>query len=211
MAKASKKKASKAKARKVSAPAKMNKMASKSASKGAGKTKAAAAAKKVVRKAAAKPARAARPAASAKPAAGGMPHYHTLTPFLRLKGADRAIDFYKSALGATERMRMPGPGGVIMHAELVIGDSTVMLSEAMDQPATNAAVHMYVADCDAAFQQAISAGATATRQPEDMFWGDRYGQFNDPFGVSWSLATHVRDVSPEEMQAAMAAMPPPPA
>jgi uncharacterized glyoxalase superfamily protein PhnB len=203
MAKASKSKAGKAKARKVSATATVGK-----------KKKPQAVAKKLVKKAAAKPARAAKPVraakpAAAKPAATAAPGYHTVTPFLKLKGCDSAISFYKAALGATERMRMPGPGGVIMHAELVVGDSTVMLSEAMDQPPTNAAVHLYVPDCDASFQRAIEAGATATRPPEDMFWGDRYGQFNDPFGISWSIATHVRDVSPEEMQAAMASMPAP--
>jgi uncharacterized glyoxalase superfamily protein PhnB len=197
MAKASKSKAGKkAKARKISAPSKKKVAArSKQVVKSASRAKAARAAKA--------PARAAKPAAPAS-------LYHTLTPFLRIKGAEQAIDFYKTALGATERMRMPGPGGMIMHCELVVGDSTIMLSEAGDQPETRSSVHLYIDNCDAAFDRAVSAGATVKRPLEDMFWGDRYGEVQDPFGNSWSIATHVRDVSPEEMQAAMAAMGPPP-
>jgi len=201
MAKASKSKAGKkAKARKVSAPA---------------KKKVAARSKPVVKTAARRTTKAARaakaPARAAKPAAPAFP-YHTLTPFLRIKGAQEAIDFYKMALGASERMRMPGPGGMIMHCELVVGDSTIMLSEAGDMPETRSSVHVYLDDCDAAFDRAVAAGATVKRPLEDMFWGDRYGEVQDPFGNSWSIATHVRDVSPEEMQAAMASMPgaPPP-
>jgi uncharacterized glyoxalase superfamily protein PhnB len=160
--------------------------------------------------AAKKPAKAVVKAKAAPKKAAPAPSYHTVTPFLSLKDAAAAIDFYKTAFGATERMRMPGPGGVVMHCELMIGDSVVMLAEAMQDPASRAGLHVYVPDCDALFAQALAAGATVKRPLEDMFWGDRYGQVTDPFGINWSIATHVRDVSPEEMQEKMAAMGPPP-
>ena len=157
----------------------------------------------------AKPAKAAVRKAPAKLAA--VPAgYGTVTPFLNINGASDAIDFYKKAFGATERFRVPGPDGKLMHAEIAIGDSVVMLSDAMRRPATQAALHLYVKDCDALFEQALAAGATVTMPLMDMFWGDRYGQLSDPFGNLWSIATHKEDVSPEEMQKRMAEMPPPP-
>jgi PhnB protein len=145
--------------------------------------------------------------------------YHTLTLYLTVEKADEAIEFYKRAFGATERVRMTAPDGSIGHAELEIGDSVIMLSDPFPQStvrppkevgATTASVFMYVEDVDAAFKRAIDAGATSSMDVEDMFWGDRFGTVTDPFGHVWSIATHVEDVSPEEIEergkAAMAAM-----
>ncbi len=139
------------------------------------------------------------PARKRASAAPTLP-YHTVTPFLSIKGAEKAIDFYKQAFGAHERARMPGPEGTIMHAELVIGDSTIMLSDAIMGPATRAALHVYVPDCDTLFERAISAGGTVKMPMADMFWGDRYGQLEDPFGNLWSIATHKEDVPAKEME-----------
>ena len=145
--------------------------------------------------------------------------YRTVTPYLTLDDASKAIDFYKEAFGAKERVRMEAPGGKIGHAEIEIGDSLVMLSDAFPQGSsapprelggTTAGVFLYVEDVDAAFKQAVDAGATVTMELADQFWGDRFGTVKDPFGHSWSMATHVEDVAPEEMAAraekAMAAM-----
>jgi PhnB protein len=136
--------------------------------------------------------------------------YHSLTPFLTLKGADRAIDFYKRAFGAVEKFRMPGPDGKIMHAELTIGDSTIMLSEALRDPPSVSSMYVYVPDADQTFDRAVKAGATVKMPLADMFWGDRFGSVSDPNGITWSIATHIEDVPPEEMprraQAAMAQM-----
>lgn len=135
--------------------------------------------------------------------------YHTVTPYLVIKDADKAIDFYKRAFGATEVVRMAGPGGKVMHAEIKIGDSYVMLSEEfleMGNPSPQTlkgsavSLHVYVEDVDAAFDRAVQAGAKATMPPQDMFWGDRFGKLVDPFGHLWSLATHTEDVAPEEMK-----------
>jgi len=140
--------------------------------------------------------------------------YHTLTPYLTLRGAAQAIEFYKKAFGAEELYRMTDPNGAITHAELRIGDSVMMMGEeapamGATSPATlggsTAGLLIYVADCDQAFAHAIKAGATAVQPPETMFWGDRYGQLKDPFGHRWSLATHVKDVTPEEMAKAQEA------
>jgi PhnB protein len=135
--------------------------------------------------------------------------YHSATPYLTLRGAAQAIDFYQRAFGATESMRMPSPDGSrIMHAELRVGDSVIMLSDEFEggrsrSPqavgATTGHVFLYVPDVDAAFARAVDAGATAAMPVQDMFWGDRYGRVVDPFGHEWSLATHKEDVSPEEM------------
>ena len=145
--------------------------------------------------------------------------YHSLTPYLAVEDAASAIDFYQRAFGATERVRMPGPEGKIAHAELEIGDSLVMLSDQFPQSTikppkelggTSASVFLYVEDVDAVVQRAVGAGAEATMPVEDMFWGDRFGKVVDPFGHDWSIATHVEDLSPEEMEErskqAMAAM-----
>ena len=145
--------------------------------------------------------------------------YHTVTPYLAVDDASAAIEFYKRAFGATERTRMPGPDGKVAHAELEIGDSLIMLSDPFPQSAakppkelggTTGGVFLYVEDVDAAFQQAIDAGATVEMPLDDMFWGDRFGSLMDPFGHHWSLATHKEDLTEEEIaergQAAMAAM-----
>jgi len=142
----------------------------------------------------------------AKPIPAG---YHTVTPYLVVKDAAKAIDFYKRAFGAEEVDRMPGPGGKgVMHAEIKIGDSRLMLSDEMPGAGcsspqtlggTTCQLFIYVPDVDAAFQQAISAGATSTMPVSDMFWGDRYGKLSDPFGHQWGMATHKEDVSPQEL------------
>ena len=145
--------------------------------------------------------------------------YHTVTPYLAVDDAARAIEYYKKAFGAKERVRMHAPDGKIGHAELEIGDALVMLSDPFPQCAagpskelggTSVSVYMYVEDVDATVKQAVDAGATVTMEVEDQFWGDRFGTVSDPFGHVWSIATHVEDVPPEEMgeraKAAMAAM-----
>jgi PhnB protein len=145
--------------------------------------------------------------------------YHTLTPYLAVESAAEAIEFYKRAFGAKEAFRMPGPEGTIAHAELEIGDSHVMLSDPFPQSSvrpphelggTSASVFMYVEDVDAVVKQAVDAGATVTMEVDDQFWGDRFGSISDPFGHVWSIATHIEDLSPEEIaergKAAMAAM-----
>lgn len=131
--------------------------------------------------------------------------YHTVTPFLNLKGASEAIEFYKTAFGAKERYRMPGPGGAVMHAELQLGDSIIMLSEAMQHTPTSAAIHLYVEDADAFVSRATKAGCQVTMPLQDMFWGDRYGMVVDKWGNRWSIATHKEDVPPAEMQKRMQA------
>ena len=125
--------------------------------------------------------------------------YHNVTPFLSVKGAGQLIDFVKKAYGAKERMRMPGPDGGIMHAEVQIGDSIIMLTEAMREAPMPAYLYLYVNDTDATYKRAIEAGAVSQMEPADMFWGDRHARVQDPFGNSWSLATHKEDLSPEEV------------
>jgi uncharacterized glyoxalase superfamily protein PhnB len=138
--------------------------------------------------------------------------YHTITPFMTVRDAVRAIDFYKQAFGAKERGVMKGPDGKVMHAELLIGDSIVMLSDefpefgALSPQSTGGAglgLHIYVEDVDSAFDRAVKAGATVEMPVGDMFWGDRYGKLRDPFGHKWSIATHTADLSVEEMKRGM--------
>jgi PhnB protein len=135
--------------------------------------------------------------------------YHTLTPYLAVDNATAAIDFYGRAFGAKERLRMPGPDGQIAHAELEIGDSLIMLSDPFPQSSAkppkelggvSAAIFMYVDNVDELINKAVDAGATLVSAPEDQFWGDRFGSIQDPFGHSWQIATHVEDVSPEEIE-----------
>jgi uncharacterized glyoxalase superfamily protein PhnB len=150
--------------------------------------------------------RAAKPAA-ARGAPAGM---HTVTPQLTLRESAKAIDFYKQAFGAQELMRMPTPDGRgVWHAELRIGDSVIFISDEMPQGPTAApssthkatgVIQLYVADCDAVFQSAVQAGARVSMPLADMFWGDRWGSVVDPFGQVWGIATHVKDMSPEEMR-----------
>jgi PhnB protein len=143
-----------------------------------------------------------------KPIPDGM---HTVTPHLVCAGASDAIEFYKKAFNATEMMRVPGPKGRLMHACIRIGDSNVMLVDEMPEWGTlgpkalkgsPVTIHLAVEDVDAFIARAVSAGAKIKMPVADAFWGDRYGQIEDPFGHSWSVATHVRDVSAEELQKA---------
>jgi PhnB protein len=144
----------------------------------------------------------------------------TVPPHLVIKGAGKAIDFYTRAFGARERYRMPAPGGMIGHAELQIGDSLIYLADEWPQGSSRSpqslkgssvVIHLFVDDVDSSFKRAVGAGAKVTQPLMDMFWGDRFGQVQDPFGHLWSLATHKEDLSPDEMarrgQEAMASMP----
>lgn len=142
--------------------------------------------------------------------------YHTITPYLIVKGAARAIEFYKQAFGAKEIMRFPGPNDTITHAEIKIGDSVIMLA---DEPATGehrtpqslggspVGLMIYVPDVDRVFTNAVSLGARETRPVQDQFYGDRSGNLTDPYGHVWTISTHVEDVSAEEMRRRMAALP----
>ena len=145
--------------------------------------------------------------------------YRTLTTYLTIENAAEAIDYYKDVFGAKERIRMEAPDGKIGHAELEIGDSLLMLSDAFpgatsrpptELGGTTAGAFMYVEDVDSVVKRAVESGATITMEIADQFWGDRFGSITDPFGHSWSIATHVEDVPPEEMaeraKAAMAEM-----
>ena len=141
--------------------------------------------------------------------------YHSVTPYLIVDGGAAALDFYKRAFGATELFRMPSPGGKIGHAEIRIGDSTIMLAD--EHPEMNArspksiggspvSIMLYVEDCDAMAKQAVAAGAREIRPVATQFYGDRSGTFEDPFGHQWHLSTHVEDVSPEELEKRAAEM-----
>ncbi|MGH9228863.1 MAG: VOC family protein [Acidimicrobiales bacterium] len=141
-----------------------------------------------------------------KPIPDGYPR---VSPYLVVDGAQKAIEFYTSVLGATERMKMAGPDGRVGHAELQIGDSVVMLADEFPDVGAKApsayggspvSLSVYVEDADATFGQATGAGATAVRPPETQFYGDRSATFDDPFGHRWTVNTHVEDVSPEEME-----------
>jgi PhnB protein len=134
--------------------------------------------------------------------------YHTITPSLTCKNAAKAIDFYKSIFGATEIMRMPGPNGMVGHAELKIGDSIIFVADefpGMSCAPTPGAMNpsylfLYLNDVDTTFNRAVSAGARVDMPLTNQFWGDRYGKLTDPFGHNWGLAQHVEDVAPEEME-----------
>jgi uncharacterized glyoxalase superfamily protein PhnB len=140
---------------------------------------------------------------------------HTVTPHLICAGAVDAIEFYKKAFGAVEIARLPDSDGKIMHASIRIGDSVIMLNEEHPNWGTlgpkslkgsPVTIHLYVENAEATFEQAVRAGAKVTMPLADMFWGDRYGKVEDPFGHQWSIGTHIRDVTPDEMQKAMAQM-----
>jgi PhnB protein len=147
--------------------------------------------------------------------------YHGVTPYLVVRGGEKAIEFYKKAFGAKERNRMPDPSGKLMHAEIQIGDSVVMLGDEFPErgsrsPQTvggaSSSLMVYTKDVDALFERAVAAGATVQAPLMDMFWGDRWGKVLDPFGHEWQLASHVEDVSPREMaKRAATAMSGPPA
>ncbi len=151
--------------------------------------------------------------AKVKPIPDGYPR---ITPYLYIDGAAAALDFYCTVLGGTERMRMPGPDDKIGHAEVAFGDSVVMLADEFpDMGAlgpktvggTPMTVMLYVEDVDATVAKAVEAGATITQPVEDKFYGDRTATIDDPFGHSWTLATHIEDVAPEEMEERMKSMP----
>ena len=138
--------------------------------------------------------------------------YPRVTPYLAVDGADAAIRFYTTVFGATERMRIPAPEGRIGHAELQLGDSVIMLSDEYPEMGVHGpkslggspvTISVYVQDVDQTFARAIAAGATSIRAVENQFYGDRSGQFIDPFGHRWSVATHVEDVPPDEMEKRM--------
>jgi PhnB protein len=135
--------------------------------------------------------------------------YRSVTPYLIVKGADRAIDFYKKVFGAAQRMRMDGPNGTVGHAEIEIDDSTIMLADEFPDMGfrspqslggTGVNLHLYVKDVDACFNRAVAAGAKALRPVQDQFYGDRSGTVEDPFGHVWTISTHKEDLSPEELQ-----------
>jgi PhnB protein len=134
--------------------------------------------------------------------------YPRVTPYLSIDGAGAAIDFYSKVFGATERVRMPDPDGRIGHAELQLGDSLIMLADEYPEMGirgpkavggTPVTISVYVEDVDAVFDRAVELGANPLRQVKDEFYGDRSGQFEDPFGHRWSVASHVEDVPPDEM------------
>ncbi len=189
-------------------------MAMKKVQKAAARVKTAA--KKVAKKAATKVAKKVR--AKAQPIPAG---YHILTPSIVVRGAAEAIEFYKKAFGAKEKHRMGGPGGKIMHAEIKIGDSILMLADEMPEMGnkspqsyggSGSSILIYTKNVDALFQQAVAAGAKPVMPVADQFWGDRYGQVTDPYGHVWQLATHKEDLTPKQMakRAAAAFSGPPP-
>ena len=149
--------------------------------------------------------------AAVKPIPEGM---HTVTPHLVINGAAKAIDFYKRAFGAQEIGRFPTPDGRLMHAAIKIGDSHIFLADEFPEMGSKSpsgghspvSLHIYVEDVDTVFNQAVSAGAKSTMPIQNMFWGDRYGQLTDPFGHSWSVATRIENVTPEEMKRRSEAM-----
>jgi uncharacterized glyoxalase superfamily protein PhnB len=150
--------------------------------------------------------------AKSKPVPDGAPAF---IPHLVCANASAAIDFYKKAFGAIEEMRLAGPDGKLMHASLLIGGARLMLVDEMPEwgvlgaktlKGSPVSIHRYVEDVDAAYAKAVAAGAKATMPVADQFWGDRYGTLEDPFGHRWSLATHLRDVGPEELKEALAQM-----
>lgn len=150
----------------------------------------------------------------AKPIPDGM---HTITPHLVCAGAADAIGFYKNAFGATELTRLNGPDGRLMHAALRVGDSTLMLADEMPEwgalgpkarGGTPVTIHLYVEDAEALFARAVAAGAEARMPVSETFWGDRYGQVVDPFGHVWSIATHVQDLTDEQIAENFRQLPP---
>jgi PhnB protein len=141
--------------------------------------------------------------------------YHSVTPYLIVKDASKAIEYYKKAFGATEIMRFPGPNNTVAHAEIQIGDSRIMLADEGQNEyrspqaigGTPVSLMIYVNDVDKVFNQAVSAGAKQSRAVQDQFYGDRSGNLIDPFGHVWTVATHKEDVSEQEMQRRMQALP----
>ena len=131
--------------------------------------------------------------------------YHSLTPELIVEGGARLIEFLKRAFDASEVLNVPGPGASVLHAELRIGDSIVMISDALRQSPMPASIFLYVRDADATYRRALAAGAISVLEPADMFWGDRFARVKDPSGNLWGIATHVEDVPPDELSKRAAA------
>lgn len=146
----------------------------------------------------------------AKPKVSPVPEgFSTVTPHLVVRNAEQALEFYKNAFSAVETVRMPGPGGKILHAEIKIGDSHLFLADEMPEwgsksplmlGGTGTTICLYVKDADAVFNQAVSAGAKVAMPLADQFWGDRYGKLMDPYGHEWAVATHLEDLTPAEMK-----------
>jgi PhnB protein len=150
------------------------------------------------------------PMSPVKPIPAG---YHSVQPYLHVRGAAKAIEFYKQVFGAQEVMRMAQPDGRLGHAEIRIGDSVVMLADEFPERGIHGPAHyggapmtlmFYTEDCDAIYKKAMAAGSKSLREPTDQFYGDRMAGLEDPFGFQWYVATHIKDVSEEEMKAAMA-------
>jgi PhnB protein len=202
----------------VKAKAGKSKKSSKSAAKKSAAKKPMAK-KSAAKKPPAKKPMAKKPAAKAAPAkASGVPTgFRSVTPYLCVEGAAKALDFYAAAFGGKEIMRLPGPDGRLMHAEMQIGDSMVMISDDFPEycggksrsplrlGGSSVSVHLYVSNVDKTFDRAVAAGCTVFMPVTDMFWGDRFGCVFDPFGHMWSIATNVKELTPEEIQAASAA------
>ncbi|HEX4486096.1 MAG TPA: VOC family protein [Terriglobales bacterium] len=149
---------------------------------------------------------------SVKPIPDG---YHSMTPYLTIDGAAKAIEFYTKVFGATELLRLPGPDGKLGHAEIRIGDSVLMMADESPQMGNRSpksiggspvGIMLYVENSDHVFAKAVAAGATVDRPIEDQFYGDRSGTVVDPFGYKWTISTHIEDVSPEEMNKRIAAL-----
>ena len=143
--------------------------------------------------------------------------YSVVTPYLIVEGAAEALRFYQRAFGAIERLRLPGPGDTVGHAEITIDDALIMLADPFPEMGARSpqtlggspvSLHLYVTEVDTRFQQAIDAGATVLQPVKNQFYGDRSGMLQDPFGHVWTLATHIEEVSPEELQRRMAALMP---
>jgi PhnB protein len=158
-----------------------------------------------------------KPASRSRKIAPVPPKYGSVTPYLTIRECGSAIDFYKRAFGAKELVRMPGPAGQVMHAEIKIGDSVVMVSDEFPDQGTKSpqslggtagSVMLYVKDCDRVYQQAVDAGARSLQAPQDMFWGDRFSRIEDPYGHQWAIATAKEKVTPKQMARRMAAMKP---
>lgn len=134
--------------------------------------------------------------------------FHSVTPYLLVKDVAKEMDFLTKAFHATERVRMRGPNGSVMHAEMQIGDSIVMMGKPQDDADLGKAMlYVYVPEVDATYRECLAAGGTSVREPKDQFYGDRTAGVRDPFGNDWGIATHVEDVSPEEMRRRMSQQP----
>jgi uncharacterized glyoxalase superfamily protein PhnB len=132
--------------------------------------------------------------------------YHTVTPYLTVRGADQVIKFMENAFGARERMRLPGPGGTVGHAEVEIGDSLIMIADVDERgKVMPGMIHLYLEDVDGVYARALAAGATSVEEPEDKFYGDRNAAVQDTAGNQWYISTHVEDVPPDEMERRAAA------